>query len=103
MKMTRYETQGGVTRVHSDGTYVEYGAALAEVEKLHTALEQCLAYITRKESHKGCMSLGQIKKAEADFIAHVDSISCGHHTGEGVTVDLHAARAALAASKEVQR
>jgi hypothetical protein len=76
-----------------------YDDAAAQIKALREALEQCVAYITRQESHKGCMNLAEIKAAEADFTAHVSSLECGHHAGEGVRVDLKAARAALASTQ----
>lgn len=63
--------------------------------ELVAALEQAIAYVTRVQSHKGCMNADELRKAEEEFARTVPYVAAGRWAGDMVEFDLQKARAAI--------
>ena len=78
----------------------ELAAEQEKVAELREALEQAVKYVARREAHKGkCLDAEQLKKAEADFLEQVGSISSGRWLGDQAVFEIGKARAVLEKTK----
>lgn len=75
-------------------------SAANNMPAMREALEACLAYIVRKNVHTGCMSLDEIKAAEARYLETTSETKIAHSiTEDGPRVNLAGIRALLEATK----